>query len=111
MAEADLARWISLISFVIFTILLWICSTSILVRALRYRQRKRTIPRLLFRDLFLMGGLATAFALSILVRALGLAAEAERSAVWALVVGTLGTGALATFLYFEIFVIERKRDP
>lgn len=107
MNDEPLYQAVTFISFVLFTVLLFIGAISTLVRAVRYSHAGQTWPRLLVRDLLMVGGLGLVFAMILGVRALGLGGSLVGNVPWAVFTGGIAVTAVAVYCYFEIFVIER----
>jgi O-antigen/teichoic acid export membrane protein len=104
---------LSVIIFGVFLLLLVMGATSTLVRYIRYRREKIEPPVLLKRDVALLVGLALPFLLISAVRALGLTSvvtgEDGPQLWWLIATGPPGIIAIAVFVYYELFVIERPR--
>lgn len=107
MTEKDAYETITLATFVVFTALLLVGAVSTLVRAIRYLHAGQPWPRLLVRDLILIGGLGMVFAMILLVRALGLSSTVVDNVPWALVTGAVAIISIGTCVFFELFVIEK----
>lgn len=82
-------------------------------RVLFYLRQGKPRPRLLTRDVLVKGQLLLAFTPIIIVRFLDpdtrAALNLTSNVPWALWTTAFGVSALAVYLYFEIFVIERAK--
>lgn len=105
MTDTDLSEAISLVAFVVFTVLLAIGAVSTLVRAVRYAHAGQTWPRLLIRDLILIGGLGLDFALILGVRFSGISLRGN--VPWVVVTSLLAIVSIGTYVWFELRIIER----
>lgn len=79
-------------------------------RMVYYRTHGRKQPRLLRRDLIVKGSMAVTILLIIGGRIVGLSEEVRTSVEWALITDIPAIVSILTYLYYEIFVIERGRD-
>lgn len=114
MTDASVVDVVNALVFVAFWGLLFIGAGSTLARVAYYRQYGYKRPRLLNRDALMIGGFATSFGIILGVRVgrsvgfdtSGLAS----SVVWTLITSGPAIAAVATYVYFELFVIERGTD-
>lgn len=99
------------VAFSAFWVFLVVGALSVSARVAFYRARGYVRPRLLSRDAIFVAGFALSFGLILLVRVLPVAVvDAVRlrdNILWALLTDAPGVFAVATFVYFELFVIER----
>lgn len=101
----------------IYTILGWVFLLALLAgfsrtaaRVLYYARHKGTRPRLLTRDVIVYGGFSITFGLITLVRLLpqdDRVALTTGNVLWALSTTVPACIAVLTYLYFELFIIER----
>lgn len=114
MTDEQLVAVVNAAALVSFFALLFVGAGSTLARVAYYRVWNFHRPRLLTRDLFLVGGFALSFGAILVVRALraiGFDTAGLASNVW----WSLGTAlpalvGMAVYVYFEIWVIERGHD-
>lgn len=114
MTEASLVDLVNTVAFVLFWLFLFVAAGTTLARVAYYRVMGYRRPRLLTRDAVLVGGFALSFGLILFVRtarAFGVdVGPLGGSLVWSLVTATPAVVALGTYLYFELFVIEKGGD-
>lgn len=107
MSDESLYEAVTFVSFVIFTVFLLVGALSTLTRAIRYAHAGQAWPRLLIRDLVLVGGLGLVFAMILGVRALGVGPSLAGNVPWAVFTGGIAVVSVATYCYFELFIIEK----
>lgn len=114
MTDLELVELINRISFVAFWLLLFVGALSTIARVAYYRVHGFRRPRLLVRDALVIGGFAVSFGLILLVRVLRDAGHdvtpLSTALWWALVTSIPAIGAVAVYVWFELFVIERGGD-
>lgn len=98
--------------FIVFTVLLLVGAISTASRWLRYHRFRMRAPVLLSRDRDLLIGLAIPFLIIAAVRAFGLreytlAADGDPHLWYLLLTGLPPIYAMARFVFFELFVIEK----
>ena len=110
------ATWVTVVNFGAFgafCVLLLVGATSTLSRVAYYRMNGYRRPRLLGRDAILVGGFSLSFGLLLgasIARALGYDTSTLASDIrWILITRIPAIVAVATYAYFELFVIERDR--
>lgn len=106
MNDLTLYQTVTFATFALFTILLMVGALSTLTRAIRYTHAGQTWPRLLKRDLILVGGLGLVFGMMLGGRALGLAAILANNVPWAVLTGAIAIYSVAVYSYFELFIVE-----
>lgn len=104
---------LSAVIFLVFSALLMLGAASTALRWFRYIRQGIPAPVLLKRDAALLGGLAAPFLLISFVRALGLSAVVTSPAGvpelwWLLITGLPAIFAVTVYVWYEIFVIERR---
>lgn len=103
---------LSAVIFGLFLLLLLIGTASTYVRWLRYRRLRIPAPVLLKRDAILLGGLAIPFLLISAVRVIGISTVSGENGPelwWLLVTGIPAVLAIAVYVFYELFVIEKPR--
>lgn len=102
------------ITFAAFFVLLAVGTVSTAARVAYYRVHNEERPRLLIRDLLMIGGFSLSFGAILLVRvlrALGLDVTGLSTNVWWAIGSALpAVIAVAVYAWFELFVIERGQD-
>lgn len=91
-----------------FFVLLFIGAATTAGRAIYYRVQRLRRPRLLTRDVVFLGGFAISFGLILVVRLTGIGVSLKDNVLWAIATDLPGVGALAVYVWYEIFVIERR---
>lgn len=112
MTETELVGLIHSVAFGAFWILLFVAGLSTIARVAFYRVNRYKQPVLLKRDALLIGGFSISFGLILFAR---FAREAgfdisglATSIWWALATDVPAIVAVATYFYYEVFVIERR---
>jgi hypothetical protein len=105
MSMSELADLINVALLSSFTACLAASAYRIIARALSYRRRGQPIPRLLPRDLVLVGGLLVPFATILLARSMDWAVRGNL--VWQLATGIPAVAAVAVFTWYEFRVIDQ----
>jgi hypothetical protein len=109
--DDTLYQTVTFIAFVLFSIAVFVGATSTLVRAIRYTHAGQAWPRLLIRDLLMVGGLGVVLALILGARALGLGAFLVGNVPWAVFTGVIAVASVAAYDFYELFIIEKgSRD-
>jgi hypothetical protein len=107
----DLVATIYAITGSIFLFALFAGFARTLARVVYYLRNKSQRPRLLNRDVVVIGGLSVSFGLITLIRFLPpetRIALTQGNVVWALVTSVPACVAVCVYLYFEYAVIERR---
>lgn len=104
---------VSLVMLVVFVGLTLVGSVSTALRSLRYARRHIRQPVLLPRDRDLLLGVAIPFVLVGTVRVFGWEGVVRDSndqahLLWLLITGLPPIYAMARYVYFELFVIEKE---
>lgn len=98
---------------IVFLVALVISLFETIRRVILYRIQGYPRPRLLTRDVIVIGGFAWTASLLLIARAFGaLGADISglsSNILWVSATGIPATVAVVTYAYFEIFVIERGR--
>ncbi len=87
---------------------------STLSRAVRYQRMNWRAPRLLLRDIALLGGHGASILIALLIRYLGFPDDLITGATPWLLEGLILTPAIVgigVYVYYELFVIERWTPP
>lgn len=100
---------IAALSLLLFTVLMTIGASATLERVIRYRRHKIKPPVLLKRDILVIGGLAVDFVLILIVRAFGFGPYLAGNPLWVIGTSAVGVGSAAVYVYYELFVIEKRR--
>lgn len=103
----ELVSTVILVTFVVLTVLAF---SRIGHRFLEYSREHLSPPLLAVRDLAFTGGLAFPFVAILAVRAFGWLELVRDQVWWSLFTGVPAILGIATFVYFEFFVIEKVRD-
>lgn len=102
------AELVTLLSLVAFVALLILVVGSITVRLLRLHRAGIPLPRLIWRDVLVFGGLALTFV------AIGVHTAAGRpfddEVWWRAVTGLAAVGSVGLMAWYELFVIGHRRD-
>ncbi len=106
MTEAELVDVVHSVAFATFWLLLFAGALSPAARVAYYHAHGYERPRLLNRDIVFIGGMATSFGIILFARAVDIP-NLRDSLPWALVTDAGGIIAVVTYVYFELFVIER----
>lgn len=105
---------INAIAFAVFVIALVIGAGATLARFIRYHVQGWPRPKLLTRDVLVIGGLAIAAGALLTVRmmrAIGVdITSLSTNLLWVALTTIPPVGAFVVYAYFEVFVIERGRD-
>lgn len=89
-----------------YVIGLAIASVSLLTRLIRYIRAGWRVPKLLWRDVLLIVGLAIPFGGGLVLgRVLGI--DLADNPMWVIPTGALAAVGIWVFVYNELFVIER----
>lgn len=99
------------IILVAFTTLLVVGALSTVARAIDLRRRGRRLPTLLVRDIVVLVGLAWPFVAIAFVRAFALGPLVTGQLWWVLVTSIPPLFAIATYVFYEVAVVGRPRDP
>lgn len=114
MTEADLIAIVSGIEFLGFWILLFVGAGTTLARVAYYRANGFRRPKLLTRDAIVLGGFALSFGLVLAargLRSLGLDTTGLATSLWwNLLTAIPALVAVAVYVYYELFRIERGED-
>lgn len=108
MTEVEIVNVVHALAFVAFWLIVLVSAVSVAGRVAYYRAHGFKRPRLLTRDAIWHGGVALSFGLILGARAID-AQGLRNSLLWALGTDIPAIIAVSTFLYFELFVIERGR--
>lgn len=106
MTSAELVDAVHNVAFLAFWALLFIGAGSTVARVAYYRAHGFRRPRLLTRDAALVIGFALSFGLILLARALDLQGLRD-NVLWAIATDAPAITAVAVYVYYELFVIER----
>lgn len=106
MNEAKLVEFVHAAAFGAFFLFLAIGAMSVGARVAFYRAKGFPRPRLLNRDAVFMLGFALSFGLVLSARVVDIP-NLRDNLWWALLTDIPAIIAVATFVYFEVFVIER----
>lgn len=104
MDTTDIVNAVAAILFVLFLFAGFARTSARLVYYLQHRAQR---PRLLNRDVVLIGGFAIPTGAILLVRWLGLTAYVRDNLLWTLGTDIALVGAVGTYAYYEWFVIEK----
>lgn len=114
MTESEAIALVSAIEVLAFWILLFVGAGTTLARVAYYRANGYRRPKLLTRDVIFMGGFALSFGLVLAargLRSLGIDTSGLGQQLWwNLLTGLPALAAVAVYVYFELFRIERG-DP
>lgn len=103
--SVELVNRVALIAFILGLLL---GAVSVAWRMVQLRRAGIRLPRLIWRDVTLVGGLGGSFVAIGVHRALG---EPFRGQLWwALLLAGIAVGAVWTFVWFEVLVIGHRRD-
>lgn len=105
-----LTELIHTVAFLAFITLLLVGFLTTTARVAFYRVMRHALPRLLKRDIAVIGGLAASFGTILLVRALGIGPTLRENWLYAVLTDIPAISAVAVYVYFEVFVIERGKD-
>lgn len=100
-------RTLSALILAAFTVLALFGALLTWGRIAVYRASGYPRPRLLTRDAIVIGGLAIPFVLASIARAVGYMPNGEL--LWVLATGLPALFGIATYVYYELFVIDRDR--
>lgn len=103
--SVDTQRTLAIVLTAVYTALLLVGFSSTLARAYQFRRRSIRAPRLLLRDIILVGGHAVSLVAVLGARASGSLASASASPMWWLLAGGAPVFAIAVYVYYELFVI------
>lgn len=112
MTDQAIVQLIYTIGGSIFLVALFGGFVRTLARVVYYQRNRAARPRLLNRDVLVIGGLSLSFGLITVVRFLPLEtrlALTTGNVAWALITTVPACIAVLVYLYFEAFVIERPR--
>lgn len=110
MTDTQLVQVIYAIGGTIFIVAIFVGAATTLARVLLYARNGKRRPRLLNRDLIVIGGLAWSFGLITALRFLPLEQRVAITAgnvAWALVTTIPAVIAAVTYVYAEFFVVRR----
>lgn len=107
MTDADLVSFVYLVSAVVFLAFIFVGAASVAARVAYYRAHGYLRPRLLTRDVIDRGGFALSFGMILIGRALNIPGRTELP--WTIATSLPAIIGAATFVYYEVFVIERGR--
>jgi hypothetical protein len=103
---AETTDAVNTIILVVFTVLLFVGLGRTVYRWFEYRLAGIPVPPILTRDVISRGGLGFPFALILTARALGLGGVVSGQLWWSLLTGVPAIIGVATYTYFEFFVIR-----
>lgn len=112
MPDKDLVGLISAAAFVMFTGAVIVGFLTTLDRVLYYAKHRVPRPRLLTRDVIVIGGLALSFGQIIAARFLLSPEERAvlgENVLWALSTSIPAVVSAITYAYYELFIVERDR--
>lgn len=108
---SDLNDIVKLLEFWAFWVFLFVGAISTFARIGYYRAHGYRRPKLLVRDVVVIGGFALSFGLVLVARAASAAgydtSGLTDNLLWTLATGIPALAAVAVYAYFEIFIIER----
>lgn len=110
MTEDQVIEVVNVLILAAFTFLLVIGFLTTLIRRFGLILKRIPAPRLLPRDLTLLGTLSWPFALILLVRAEELTRVVVGQLWWVLLTGIPPVFGVAVYVYYEIFVIGQPED-
>jgi hypothetical protein len=110
MTDTDVVAAIYTYGGIAFIVLIVVGAITTVARVLFYARNNAPRPRLLTRDVIVIGGLAWSFSLIVAVRFLPSeqrVAFTTGNIAWALVTTLPALIAATTYVYFELFVVKR----
>lgn len=115
MTDAEIVALVYSVGLLAFAAFALVGALTTAARIAYYLAHERERPVLLYRDAVVMIGFATTFGLlligRVLVRSGAISAESLRdNVIWAVLTTAPAVIAVATYVYFELFVIERGGD-
>jgi amino acid transporter len=108
-SQQDVVDAVYLVSACVFLMFIFVGAASVATRVAFYRAKGYRRPRLLTRDVIDRAGFATSFGLILFGRAFDVPGRTELP--WTLATSIPAIVAAGTFVYYELFVIERGRRP
>lgn len=109
--QPELVNAIHAVAFLAFWLFTVVGAISVIARTAYYRAHQFVRPKLLTRDAIWQVGFALSFGLILIARAADIPGALLRDNVlWALGTDIPAVVAAAVFVYFELFVIERRKD-